>query len=288
VVTPFVQEKEAVLPEPLRAALRARVDGELGLPLLSEIAGRVMVVCQDPRGDLQELADLVTHDQSLAVHVLRVANSAAYAPRGPILSLQQAISRLGLSTVRDVAIAAALKECIFSVPGHHQRLRDLWLHSAATACYAKEAAQLLRRNLESAFLCGLLHDVGMPIVMQVVCDLARNQVTAPVPAPVMEAAMLEFHCEFGAKVAQRWRLGPWISSSILYHHDPTRAKSLRDEVLVTALADALADWAMDARQGEKDLLVDQHLAQELSLSKDTLSALLRQRQHVLKVALAFL
>jgi len=268
--------------------LRSSADGELGLPLLSDIACRVTAVCQDPRGDLQGLADLVTHDQSLAAHVLRVANSAAYAPRGPILSLQQAIGRLGLSTVRDVAIAVALKERVFSVPGYQPHLRDLWLHSAATACYAKEASQLLRRNVEPAFLCGLLHDVGMPIVMQVVCDLAENRGIAPITTPVMEAAMLEFHCEFGAKIAQRWRLGPSISSAILHHHDPTRAKSLTDDVLVTALADALADWAMDARQDEEGFPRDQPLVQELNLSRDALSVLLRQRQHVLKVALAFL
>jgi putative nucleotidyltransferase with HDIG domain len=287
-VSPSAQENQAVLPDPLRAALRARVDGELRLPLLSDIACRVMAICGDARANLDELAELVTHDQSLAVHILRVANSAAYAPRDSILSLQQAISRLGLSTVSDVAIAVALKERVFCVPGHDVRLRELWLHSATTACYAKEIARLMRRHPESAFLCGLLHDVGMPIVMQVVCDLAREHSGAPVPAPVMEAAMLEFHGEFGAKIAQRWRLGPWISSSILYHHDPTRVKMLRDEVLVTALADALADWAMDESQDEMGFVADQPLAQELNLSKDAVSSLLRQRHHVLKVALAFL
>lgn len=286
--SPPAREKQALLPDPLRAGLRARLEDELGLPLLPDIASRVMAVCQDPRGDLQELADLVTHDQSLAVHILRVANSAAYAPRGPILSLQQAISRLGLSTVRDVAIAVAIKERVFSVPGHHTCLRGLWLHSAATGCYAKEVAQLLRKDLESAFLCGLLHDVGMPIVMQALCDLTRKQATTSVSTPVLEAAMLEFHCEAGGKIAQRWRLGPWISSAILHHHDPTRAKSLRNEVLVTALADALAEWAMDERLGERDFFVDQLLVQELNLPRDALGALLRQRRHVLEVALAFL
>jgi hypothetical protein len=78
--------------------------------------------------------------------------------------------------------------------------------------------------------------------------------------------------------------GHWISSSILYHHDPTRAKMLRDEVLVTALA----DWAMNEGRGEREFPLDQPLAQELNLSKDAVGALLRQRHHVLKVALAFL
>jgi HD-like signal output (HDOD) protein len=164
--------------------LRARVDGELGLPLLSDIAGRVMAVCQDARGDLQELADLVTHDQSLAVHILRVANSAAYAPRGPILSLQQAIGRLGLSTVRDVAIAA-LSRSVSS---------RFWLPPAFATCGCTLRNRVLReggcstaaQELDSAFLCGLLHDVGMPIVMRVVCDMARNQASDPVPTPVVE------------------------------------------------------------------------------------------------------
>ena len=260
-----------VLSEPLRAALRTRVDVGLDLPLFPETASRVTAACQDENVDLEQLAHLIAHDQSLAAHVLRLSNSAAHAPREPILSVHQAINRLGSSAIREIAIAVALKERLFQVQGYEPRLRELWLQSIATASFAREIAQFLRRNLESSFLCGLLHDVGMPIVMQLVCDLERERVVDRVTPEAMEAAMAAFHCELGAKLVQRWHLGPWIGTVVRSHHDPSSASLLQDEVLVIALADALAYWALHEAAKERDFAAEHPHAQALNISPGALS-----------------
>lgn len=283
----FVAEGEHLVPSWLRDALRARLEGEIGLPVLSATACRVMAACQDEHSELRELAELVTHDQSLATHVLRVANSVGFAPKAPIQSLRQAIARLGLSTVSDIAIAVAIKQRVFTVPGHEARIRQLWLHSTACACFAKDIAQLLGGDQDSAFLGGLLHDVGMPIVMQAVCDLARERGTAPVSAAVMEEAMREFHCDFGTRVIQRWHLGPQVLSAIQHHHDPLGAQHFRDEVLTITLADELAYWAPDDAQDEEDFLLGRSLSRALEVSEDQFHSLLHSRNRILALARAF-
>lgn len=285
---PATQQPQGFLPESLREVLRVRAEGELGLPLLPDVACRVMAACEAEDSDLRELAELVTHDQALAAHMLRVANSIAYAGREPVLSLAQALARLGLSTVSDIAIAVAVKQRVFAVPGYEKRMREIWLHSTATACYAKEIAALLGRDLESAFLCGLLHDVGMPIAMQAVRDALRERGVGSLPAEFMEGAMDEFHAVFGTKLAQRWRLGPWISAAITHHHAPERAKFLREEVLVTALADVLAHWAAEPGNDEPGFSAQEPLVQELGLGGAELASLFVSRQRVLGTARAFL
>jgi putative nucleotidyltransferase with HDIG domain len=275
-------EGRAELPAALREALRARLGGELGLPLLPDTSARVIAACRDERTDLDELAALIERDPSLAAHILRVANSAGFAPRMPILSLQQAIGRVGLGTVGDVVLAVALRERIFSVPGYQDRLRDLWRHSLATACYAKEISQLLRGDLESAFLCGLLHDVGMAITLQVVCDLEREGKVERVSSAVMEAAMLEFHCEFGARMAQAWQLGPWLDAVIRHHHAPASARFRPDEIAIIALADALAYWALDAGNREEDFEPEPRF-HGLHLHEGGLKTILKKRERVLQM-----
>jgi len=275
------------LPDWLREALRARVEGEVGLPVLPDTACRVMAACQDEHSDLHELAELVTHDQSLATHVLRVANSIAYAPKAPILSLRQALGRLGLATVSDIAIAVAIKQRVFSVPGYEERIRELWLHSTATACYAQDVAVLLGSSGESGFLLGLLHDVGMPIALQAVCDILRERKMGAIPPALMEAAMHEFHCELGLSIAQRWRLGPQVCSAVYFHHDPTGAKHEREKVLGVTLADELACWAMDHSLAEGDFSLEEHQELESSLSEGDLQTLLRSRGRILELSMAF-
>jgi len=142
--------------------------------------------------------------------------------------------------------------------------------------------------MESAFLCGLLHDVGMPIVMQSLCDLAAERSWGSVPPAAMEEAMSEFHCDSGLKLAQSWRLGPRISSAIRHHHDPAGAGSFQGEVLVTTLADALAYWAVDAQLGDQDFTTMNPDLQDLRLDQGDLTALLGSRRRVLESAQAFL
>jgi len=280
----IASDKQDVLPHWLRERLRARVEGEIRLPVLPDTACRVIAACRDEHSDLRALAELVTHDQALAAHVLRVANSVAFAPKAPIEDLRQALSRLGLSTVSDITLALAIKQRAFSVPGHESRIRELWLHSAATACYAQEVAQVSHGKRDSAFLLGLLHDVGMPITMQIVCDIVRERATDPVPQATMEQAMSEFHCELGARLAQSWRLGPQVSSAIRYHHDPAAAKPLASVIEVVALADELAYWALDESRTEEDFTA----GRELAVAQESLPALLNLRAHVLELSRAFL
>jgi HD-like signal output (HDOD) protein len=278
------------LPDWLLEHLRARIVGEVGLPVLPDTACRVMAACQDEHSDLRELAELVTHDQSLATHVLRVANSVAFAPKAPIHSLPQALGRLGLSTVSDIAIAVAIKQRVFTVPGYERRIAELWLHSAASACYAQDIALLLGRNRDSAFLWGLLHDVGMPIAMQAVCDIVKERGSGAVSPEVMEAAMLAFHCEVGGRMAQRWRLGPHVCCAIWFHHDPVGAKDLRDDVLVVTLADELAHWALDDSRGEADFRLEEHPVLDVmdaKVSAEDLHALLRSRERILELSRVF-
>lgn len=274
----------AAVPAGLRDLLLARIQGELSLPMLPDNAARILAACQDERSDMSALAQLMEHDPSLAAHILRIANSAGYAPMIPILSLQQAIGRVGLAAVADVAIALVLAQRVFSAPGYEARIRTLWLHSALTAYYAKEIAQLMRRDFDSAFLCGLLHDVGMPITLQVVCDLEREGTVPPVTPEVMEALMAEFHAELGARVAKAWKLGPWVGLVILHHHDPAGAKYHPLEIPVVALADRLAYWAVDPRADEQDFQVDPELPAALNLHEGALLSLLRRRARVLEAA----
>ena len=81
----------------LTARLRdSALSGELKLPVLPAVAADVLACIDGDDCDAHSLAELIQRDPSLAANLLRVANSARFAPSEPIVSLNQAISRLGL------------------------------------------------------------------------------------------------------------------------------------------------------------------------------------------------
>lgn len=281
---PLAGEPSPALPTWLAQALEESLGKKLELPVLPDTAARVLSLCHDERSDLRELAQLVQRDQTLAAHVLRVSNSVAYAPKQPIVSLQQALGRLGLSTVSDIAIAVAMKQRVFQVPGHEARMRELWRHSALTAGYAQEVARLVGRNVETAFLAGLLHDVGMPIVLVQVLEACKRRKVLPATRQELEQAMLTFHCRYGAELARRWGLGPWVEAAIADHHDPARARVLREDVTVVTVADLLAEWA--AEEAETDEPGPERFA-DLPLGASQRQSLIDSRTRVLDLASAF-
>ena len=201
-----VEREPAAAGDLLRDALLARLAaGNLPLPLLPRVATEIMAIVRDPEADAAALARLIHQDPALAAHVLRIANSPAFLPRTPIVSLQQAITRLGFGTLGEIALAASLQGGVFRVPGFEAELAGIWKHALATASFAREVARQRRCNVESAFLCGLLHTIGKPTILQAGIDLSAERRERPERA-TLAALADELHPEVGRAVGDRWGL----------------------------------------------------------------------------------
>src|ERR1700753_1385006 len=100
---PLVPEE---LPRRIVDALARQIeDDTLDLPVLAGAAQKVMQMALDESVDPVHLADAIRNDTAMAGHLLRVANSPLYRARSAIVSLQQAISRLGMVQVREITLA---------------------------------------------------------------------------------------------------------------------------------------------------------------------------------------
>jgi putative nucleotidyltransferase with HDIG domain len=227
-------DDRAVIPDPA-LALRARIEqGALELPLLPDVAAEVLSLSASDVADARKLADLVHRDQTLAGSVLRIANSPGYAGRGRIVSLQQAVSRLGFTALREIAFAASVQARCFRIPGFENETRALWRHALACAVVAREIARSRRRNVETAFLCGLLHDVGKPVLLQALADIGKG-------ASAESLALIdERHPDVGGALALGWSLPAAVTESIAHHHRPSTAPSCPEAAAMTHLADAVA------------------------------------------------
>ncbi len=278
----------AALPDTVRRLLRARIDSTaFELPLLPSTTAEILALARDEDCEARALAERVERDATMAAYVLRVSNSAAYAPKEQIVSLQQATSRLGIGVVAEIAMSIALRGRVFDVAGYEDHVQRIWRHSAVTAHFAREVARTVRHNVEGAYLCGLLHDVGKPLVMQALVDVARQRTDRPVPAAILEAAMAEFHQALGARLAELWELSPWVVEAVGFHHDYERADRFRKEATITRLADLLAHWAVDATQGVEGFPAQDPVLDELGIYGEELERLFEHRDEAVAAAEAF-
>jgi HD-like signal output (HDOD) protein len=191
---------------------------------LPQVALKVIEVARDPATGAADLKAVVEGDPALGTRVLRMVNSAAYGLRSSVTNLQQAISYLGFSQVRNLAMTASVSK-IFKADetiGTYRRIM-LWRHLVSVGiCARLVAARCKIPGFEDAFLAGLLHDVGIIIedqhahghFRQVIADLSEDLTLSAV-----ESRHLGFdHCTLGARVTEMWRFPETLRAAIRFHH----------------------------------------------------------------------
>ena len=268
--------------ERMRRALReALEEGALDLPPLPEVAQQVMVLAGDESKSGAELASLIHRDPALATQVLRSANSASSGASVKIVSLQQAVARLGMRRIAEIAVAACMRESVFAVPRYKTRLQGLWAHAFASALYAKEIARALQENVERAFLCGLLHEIGKPLLLHTLAS-AKSYLVKPLTEPEVDELLEEFKTGYGSAVVECWQLPPAVGEAIRHFHDWTAADDARASVAITCLADLLASHALDPIAWDDEKLRDHPVLEELNLYPEVVDELVTRREAILE------
>jgi HD-like signal output (HDOD) protein len=281
--TDIDQAQNLKMPEQVERALVERIDKDrIDLPVLPQVAGKVMALTNDPAADAARLSALIHQDQALAAHVLRIANSPAYMPRTPIASLQHAVAMLGVNQLSEIAVTISLKSGTVKIPGHEADVRQLWRHALASGAYAKEIARMRRYNVESAYLCGLLHAVGKPVVLKTVTTIA-GEMHIPLDSSTIIAFLDGYHSRVGSLIATEWALPPQVADAITYYGLYEQAPSHRQEAMMTCLADRLATYILVPDSFDDTTLREHGVFADLNLYPNDIDALLSLKEKVVNL-----
>ena len=254
--------------------------GTLDLPLLPEAVQRVLEAVGQPRTDAAVLAGIIQKDAALSTQVLKVVNSPFYRGASPIVSLSQAVVRLGTGTLRDVAVVAASQARVFGNPKAVVQMRLMMRHALASAWFAQEVARMKRWNVEEAFLGGLVHDLGEAVVLNALLELGAARGT-PVPAPDVEAASRLVHAQVGAALLAAWKLPARVIASTRHHHAPEDALEGSNLACVVALADLLSRWALGLDALTDDAAKTGRVHQKLNLYPEDMATLMQRKKAAL-------
>jgi HD-like signal output (HDOD) protein len=254
--------------------------GGIQVPLLPEVANKVVTLSQNPESDAIQLAQLIQSDPSLAAHVMRIANSAAYTPTASLVSLQQAITRLGMNLICDIAVAASISTKMFNTPGHESHIEYIWQHALATALWSKEIARSCRLNVEATFLCGLLHSIGRPVLIQTALD-SCSRLRLNIEENELYAIEDHLHLEVGNQVLKKWEMPMIICEALQYFYHYNDAPHAMEQ---TAIVNAAADFATLTLKPEdlsKSDLLEREVLGDLNLYPDEVEALLEKQGDII-------
>lgn len=248
---------------------------DIEVPMLPEVANKAVTLAQDPESDANQMAQLITGDQSLAGHVMRIANSAAYTPNASLVSLQQAIARLGMGLIGEVAVAASIGTKMFHTPGFEDHIAYIWRHALASALWAKEISRACRRNVESSFLCALLHSIGRPVAVQTILDLAQKKGLQMSEEEVLKVED-HYHQKIAVQVLKTWGMPSLIHEVVEYYDNRHQSPNAAGQIANAQAAAAFATHMLKPDEMSKEKLVEIEVLGDLNLYADEIEELLEK------------
>jgi HD-like signal output (HDOD) protein len=273
---------DSALPLTLEERIAA---GTLDVPVFPEAARQLLRACDRDDCDVVRLAELVRRDPALAAHFLRVANSPLFGGRSAISSLAQALARLGNSQTRRIALLVTTQARVFSSKTRASAGDQLRRQSVANAVWAQEIARLRRLNVEEAFLCGLLGDMGIPALWQLADDDRPASGSDPMrDETAIDHEIARLHDAVSAGIASAWGLPPRVVEIIRLHHarldgpDATAFSepAVASTVAAVQLADMLARVTLRGETCDLATTREHPSAAALSLYDDDVGALLER------------
>jgi HD-like signal output (HDOD) protein len=207
-------------------------------PVLPSVAIELSDLTRKTTVSYDDVVNVLQNDQLIVAGVLKVAQSPMYGGRTPVQSLKEAIQRLGIVTLRDIVWQVVAGMRLFRAKGYTEIMGRLQAHSVFTACMARIIAARAGIAAEHAFLCGLLHDVG---ISGTLIALVEGESKVPDLSTLL-AAVDGMHTQAGGMIAKLWGLSPAIAS-VIDHHHPSAAEQARVPALTAVLcvAERFAD-----------------------------------------------
>ena len=182
------------------------------IPVQASIISRIISLDVDSNNCFQELDDLVSSDQGVASLLLRVVNSPFYSRGNKVATIPFAISLLGYSVVRSLALMA-FSRSLFSQTRNEKFRLHIWQHSLLTALASQYICHEFgyAKFQDEAFVAGLMHDTGKvlmfnhnPAMYQDVFKFAFENNCTSVQA---EHHYFGFdHCQVGVEAVREWKL----------------------------------------------------------------------------------
>jgi HD-like signal output (HDOD) protein len=212
--------------------------GRFALPVFPRVAQAVLEAAQDERRGAADVAKMVEKDPVLCGKVLAAASSSVYGGTR-VVSIKQAVARVGTAEVALIATAIALEGAVFRAGPFDELLSECWRSCVTTGMFAKEIARVRRRGIDTAFLCGLFHLVGYPIALDVLVRIdARCSSERANDVAERHASRL------GAAAVREWGMSASVVAAVAYARGGDPPADAADDVHTVRLASALSRWAL--------------------------------------------
>lgn len=253
--------------------------GHVEVPVLPTVVSKIITASKDSATDARRLAAVLQSDQAVAAHIMKIANSPFYSYGGALVSLQQAIARLGLTMISGAAVSFSANAKMFEAPGYEADIAEIGQHSLATALWSKEIARVCRKNVEAIFLCGLLHSIGRPSSLEKIVQVSGesgNGISREECLGLVE----QFQQKFGLHIVDEWKMPTLVCNVVKHFCDFEKAGDAMEATAIVITASKFATAMLTPDLVSKDELMNLETLETINLYPDQIESLIENFEDI--------
>lgn len=214
--------------------------GKIRLPSLPNIAEQIQDAASGEDPTIDDLADIIKNDIALTGKLVSIANSPFYQGVEKAENLNTALIRFGIKTTVSL-VSAIMTRKLFKTDNDKlaPNLEKLWMHSFACGIAAKHIAEECNyTNPDNAFLIGIMHDIGILLLLNAISDIHPNE---DFSGESIRTALYEIHTTFGAALLRKMNFSNEIIRTTEFHHWNDFSEKESKSLPIIYLADRIAD-----------------------------------------------
>jgi putative nucleotidyltransferase with HDIG domain len=232
------------------------------LPTLPTIVNELTNVLQNPDSSTFAVEDVMISDAPMTTRILRVANTSYYrGNREKVTDANEAIGTLGFEKIRNVVLTTSVFK-MFSGPSAAEKfsLEGLWKHCLGVASASRSIARYLGKSWhETAYTCGLLHDIGKVARFKLDEDdgtsvfINDSQTSLDKKISLIQAELINQsprHDYLGYLICKNWGLSKLVEGVVRWHHEPNlenRQRIASEETNELIDLVMLANWVVNEK-----------------------------------------
>ncbi len=217
------------------------LDSWLENPLIKEIVAsraefqslpplylKIVSLINSPHASTDQIAEAISTDLAFSSKVLETVNSSFYAFEDKVSDIAEAVSILGLDSIKNLALAIQLFNRAGQSAERHALVNELWHHSVSVAVVARRISLYETedsKSAEEAYSAGLLHDIGKLVLLDAAPEAfaEARHLSRDDSIPLWQAETQTIgcnHAELGAYLLATWDLPEALSEAAALHHQP--------------------------------------------------------------------
>jgi len=193
------------------------------MPNIPKVVQELIQSFGDDDVDSGEVSAKLSKDQAMTAKVLRMANSSKYGGHRTVSSVNDAVVLLGFNALRTMVLASGLTSAFPTPAGFN--IKAFWVKSFTIASISKWVAKHVPdTDVETAFTCGMIHDIG-GLLTHILVNEEAQEIDRVVEKGADRIEMEEIHLGFnfteaGSELASRWNFPDDIVDSVKHQMAP--------------------------------------------------------------------